>query len=267
MAPPASSGPLLEVTDLHVYYGKSHVLRGVSLAVGSGDIIALLGRNGAGKTTTLRAVVGLVRPARGAVQLRGTDLAGLPPFRRAALGLGYVPQERLLFGRLTVEENLLAGMTHRRDPRAVEMVYELFPVLAERRRQHAGTLSGGEQQMVAIARALVSGPELLLLDEPSTGLMPAAVARLADIIGRLNRAGISVLLVEEKVPLALALARRVYVLDVGRIVHAGDRESVRCDDVLVRHLALGDAPAAGPAPAPDARTPGGPAPADPPAGP
>ena len=226
-------------------YGKSHVLHGVSLTVGTGDIVALLGRNGAGKTTTLRAIVGLVRPIRGTVRLRGADLSALPPFRRAARGLGYVPQERLLFSRLTVEENLRAGMTHRRDPRAVAMVYDLFPVLAERRRQRAGTLSGGEQQMVAIARALVSGPELLLLDEPSTGLMPAAVARLADVIQRLNQAGISVLLVEEKVPLALALARRVYVLDVGRIVYSGDRESVERDDVLVRHLALGQAPGVG----------------------
>jgi branched-chain amino acid transport system ATP-binding protein len=252
-----SSAPLLEVSDLHVDYGKSRVLHGVSLAVGSGDIVALLGRNGAGKTTTLRAIVGLVRPSRGTVRWRGEDLGALPPFKRAARGLGYVPQDRLLFGRLTVEENLRAGMTHRRDPQAVAMVYDLFPVLAERRRQRAGTLSGGEQQMVAIARALVSGPELLLLDEPSTGLMPAAVARLAEVIRRLNRSGISVLLVEEKVPLALALARRVYVLDVGRIVHAGDRASIERDDVLVRHLALGQAPAPPPpGEAPPARTTG-----------
>jgi branched-chain amino acid transport system ATP-binding protein len=230
---------LLEVADLHVHYGKSHILRGVSLAVGEGEIVALLGRNGAGKTTTLRAVVGLLRPTRGEVRLGGADLGGLRPFRRAALGIGYVPQERLLFGRLTVEENLRAGMTHRRDPRAVEMVHDLFPLLGERRRQRAGTLSGGEQQMVAIARALVSGPRVLLLDEPSTGLMPAMVARLADVITRLQGAGISVLLVEEKVPLALELAQRVYVLEVGRIVHAGDRASVAQDDVLVRHLALG----------------------------
>jgi ABC-type branched-subunit amino acid transport system ATPase component len=159
--------------------------------------------------------------------------------------MGYVPQERLLFGRLTVEENLRAGMSHRRDPRAVEMVHDLFPVLGERRRQRAGTLSGGEQQMVAIARALVSGPEVLLLDEPSNGLMPAMVGRLAEVITRLNLAGISVLLVEEKVPLALELAQRVYVLDVGRIVHAGDRASVERDDVLGRHLALGEGPADG----------------------
>ncbi len=245
MEQPGSSGALLEVADLDVYYGKSHILRDVSFAVGRGEIVALLGRNGAGKTTALRTVIGLLRPTRGAVRLRGADLAGLRPFRRAALGIGYVPQERLLFGRLTVEENLRAGMSHRRDPRAVEMVYDLFPLLGERRQQRAETLSGGEQQMVAIARALVSGPEVLLLDEPSTGLMPAMVVRLADVITRLNRAGISVLLVEEKVPLALELACRVYVLDVGRIVHAGDRASVERDDVLVRHLALGQGPANG----------------------
>lgn len=240
-----SSVALLEVSHLDVHYGKSHILRDVSLAVGRGEIVALLGRNGAGKTTALRTVVGLLQPTRGVVRLRGADLAGLRPFRRAALGIGYVPQGRLLFGGLTVEENLRTGMGHRRDPRAVEMVYDLFPLLGERRRQRAGTLSGGEQQMVAIARALVSGPEVLLLDEPSTGLMPAMVVRLADVITRLNRAGISVLLVEEKVPLALQLAGRVYVLDVGRIVHAGDRASVERDDVLVRHLALGPGPADG----------------------
>jgi branched-chain amino acid transport system ATP-binding protein len=239
-----SSAPLLEVADLHVDYGKSRVLHGVSLTVRAGEIVALLGRNGAGKTTTLRAVVGLVRPSRGTVRLRGEDLGTLPPFRRAARGLGYVPQERLLFDRLTVDENLRTGMTHRRDPHAVAMVYDLFPVLAERRRQRAGSLSGGEQQMVAIARALVSGPQLLLLDEPSTGLMPAAVERLAAVVQRLNQTGISVLLVEEKVPLALALASRVFVLDVGRIVHAGDRASLERDGVLVRHLALGHTPSA-----------------------
>jgi branched-chain amino acid transport system ATP-binding protein len=236
---PGSDGPLLEVADLHVHYGKSHVLRGVSFALGPGEIVALLGRNGAGKTTVLRTVVGLLPATGGAVRLRGADLGGLRPFRRAALGIGYVPQERLLFGRLTVEENLRAGMSHRRDPRAVAMVHDLFPLLGERRRQRAGTLSGGEQQMVAIARALVSGPEVVLLDEPSTGLMPAMVARLAEVITRLRGAGISVLLVEEKVPLALELAQRVYVLDVGRIVHTGDRASLERDDVLVRHLALG----------------------------
>lgn len=245
MERPGPSGPLLEVENLDVYYGKSHILRGVSFTVGRGEIVALLGRNGVGKTTALRTVMGLLRPARGAVRLRGVDLAGLPPFRRAALGMGYVPQERLLFGRLTVDENLRAGMSHRRDPRAVEMVFDLFPVLGERRRQRAGTLSGGEQQMVAIARALVSGPEILLLDEPSTGLMPVMVARLAEVIARLQRAGISVLLVEEKVPLALELAQRVYVVDVGRIVHAGDRASVERNDVLVRHLALGQGPVGG----------------------
>lgn len=245
MERPSPENALLEVADLDVYYGKSHILRGVSFAIGAGEIVALLGRNGAGKTTALRTIVGLLRPARGAVRLRGVDLGGLPAFRRAALGIGYVPQERLLFGRLTVEENLRAGMSRRRDPRALEMVFDLFPVLVERRRQRAGTLSGGEQQMVAIARALVSSPEILLLDEPSTGLMPAMVARLANVIGRLNQAGISVLLVEEKVPLALELARRVYVLDVGRIVHAGDRASVERDDVLVRHLAIGRSPPPG----------------------
>ena len=239
MEPLGADGALLEARDLHVYYGKSHILRGVSFAVGRGEIVALLGRNGAGKTTALRTVVGLLRPARGAVRLRNVDLAGLPPFRRAAMGVGYVPQDRLLFGGLTVEENLRSGMSHRRDPQAVDMVHELFPVLAERRRQRAATLSGGEQQMVAIARALVSGPEILLLDEPSAGLMPAMVTRLAEVITRLNRAGISVLLVEEKVPLALELARRVYVIEVGRIVHAGDRASVEHDDVLVRYLAIG----------------------------
>jgi len=231
---------LLEVADLHVYYGKSYILRGVSLRVGRDEVVALLGRNGAGKTTTLKTIMGLLRQARGRVVLDGVDLGNLPPFRRARQGLGYVPQDRLLFGALTVGENLRSAMGRRREGQALEMVHELFPVLKERSTQTAGTLSGGEQQMLAIARALLTGPRILLLDEPSTGLMPGMVARLADVIRKLNGAGISVLLVEEKIPLALELAHRIYVVDVGSIVHESDAAGIRAGDVLVRYLGVSD---------------------------
>src|ERR671918_298433 len=205
---------MLEVRNVDVYYGSSYVVRDVSLAVRAGEIVTVLGRNGAGKTTTLKAVMGLVRPRRGRVLLEGNDITSAPPYVRARKGIGYVPQGRLLFDSLTVEQNLSAVSKDGRGSR--DWIYELFPLLGERSRQKAGTLSGGEQQMLAIARALTNRPQFLLLDEPSTGLV----------------------LVEEKVPFALELASRGYIIETGAIVHQGDADSLRDGELLVRHLGV-----------------------------
>jgi len=230
---------LLNVTDIHVYYGKSYVLQGVSLQVDKGEIVALIGRNGAGKTTTLKSIMGLVKPREGKIFLGGVDIKGMAPFRRARTGIGYVPQGMHLFRKLTVQENLKTGLGPRKDEDALNMVFELFPVLKERLTQKAGTLSGGEQQMVTIARALLTDPQLLLLDEPSTGLMPTMISRLADAIRKMNVAGISILLVEERIPLAMELAHRISVMEVGRIVYEGDVASIQEGDLLVRYLGVG----------------------------
>jgi branched-chain amino acid transport system ATP-binding protein len=230
---------LLNVTDIHVYYGKSYVLHGVSLQVAEGEIVALIGRNGAGKTTTLKSIMGLVRPRQGKIFLDGVDTEGMAPFMRARMGIGYVPQGMLLFRKLTVRENMKTALRHRKAGDALNLVFELFPVLKERLNQRAGTLSGGEQQMVSIARALLTNPRILLLDEPSTGLMPTAISRLADVIGRLNARGIGILLVEEKIPLVMELAHRVSIMEVGRIAYEGDVASIQEGNLLVRYLGVG----------------------------
>lgn len=227
---------LLTVEELHLYYGTSYVVQGVSLNVGEGEVVALLGRNGAGKTTTLRGIVGLHPASRGKVQFDGTELTSLPPHQRARAGLGYVPQERLLFGSLTVEQNLVVAS--RGDRSALSDAYTLFPKLQERRRQRAKTLSGGEQQMLAIARSLVTRPRLLLLDEPSTGLMPSLVEKLEEMILEFRSRGIGALIVEEKVPLAFAVASRAYLMDSGRIVHEGPMEELEDSELLVEHLGV-----------------------------
>jgi len=229
---------LLELKDIYVNYGKSSILRGVSLAVNKGEIVGLFGRNGAGKTTTLKTIMGLAGPRQGSIIYGGKDLTGLPPHRRAIGGIGYIPQEKLLFSKMTVYENLLTGIKSRRPNQTWAMVMELFPVLQAKINKKAGSLSGGEQQMLAIARALLTGPELILLDEPSTGLMPTMISRLAEVIQKLNSLGISVLLVEEKIPLALKLAHRIYVMDVGQIVFEGDAGGINEEDLLVRYLGV-----------------------------
>ncbi len=227
---------MLEVENIAVYYGSSYVVRGVSLAAGPGEIVTLLGRNGAGKTTTLKAVMGMVRPRRGRVLFGGTDVTGAPPHVRARRGMGYVPQGRLLFDSLTVEQNLAAVS---RDGRgSTEWVFEMFPLLKERSRQKAGTLSGGEQQMLAIGRALTNRPQFLLLDEPSTGLMPSVLEPLKATLQQLREEGIGIVLVEEKVPFALELATRGYIIETGAIVHEGDAASLRDEELLVRHLGV-----------------------------
>ncbi|WP_144926239.1 ABC transporter ATP-binding protein [Halorubrum salsamenti] len=216
------SDPLLSVDGINTHYGESHILFDLSLSVGEGEIIALVGRNGAGKTTTLRSVMGLTPPTSGTVEIRGEAIDGLDPNQIRKRGISWIPEERRVFGSLTVEENLrLAAHSGEGDQSAqFEEVYDQFPRLDERRNQQAGTMSGGEQQMLAIARALL-GPEtdLLLLDEPSEGLAPQIVDDVADIVRDLNERGVTVLLVEQNAEMALGLADRAYVLETGRIVH------------------------------------------------
>ncbi|HKT96297.1 MAG TPA: ABC transporter ATP-binding protein [Paraburkholderia sp.] len=234
---------LLEVRDLRVSYGNIEVLHGISLDVGPGEIVALLGANGAGKTTTLRTISGLLRPRGGRIALDGEALTGLPAHRIVALGIGHVPEGRRMFGVLTVEENLrLGGYLMRRDAVALERriaaLYETFPRLGERRAQLAGTLSGGEQQMLAIARALMLKPRLVLLDEPSMGLAPKLVRAIFGMIADICTEGTAVLLVEQNVRQALRIAHRAYVLESGNVALAGASGEL-AQDSRVRAAYLG----------------------------
>ena len=232
---------LLEVQDIHVYYGKSYVLHGVSLDIDKGEIVGLFGRNGAGKTTTLNTIMGLNNPRGGKILFEGEDITPLPPYKRAFKGIGYVPQEKLLFKKMTVYENLLTGLKNQKNKETWEMVVELFPVLQEAMYRKAGALSGGEQQMLAIARALLTEPSLLVIDEPSTGLMPAMITRVSEVIKKLNSLGISILIVEEKIPFALELANRIYVMDVGKMIYTDEAENIEEEDLLVRYLGVKNA--------------------------
>ena len=235
---------LLEVHDLTVRYGNIEALRDVSLRVDEGDVVALIGANGAGKTTTLRAISGLVRPFRGTIRYRGQDLTRLSPDRITAMGIAHVPEGRAIFANLSVQENLLLATYARRDRARVredlDLVYSLLPRLAERRRQNAGTLSGGEQQMLAIGRALMSRARVMLLDEPSMGLAPLLVAEIFRLLQDINRQGTTLLLVEQNARMALQIARRAYVLEAGRIVLAGAAREV-ASDPAVRDAYLGAA--------------------------
>ena len=226
----------LAAESIHAYYGKSHILHGVSLEVGAGEIVALLGRNGAGKTTTLRSLIGLNRPRPGKVSVFGVDVTGFPPYRIAAQGVGYVPEGRRIFANLTVEENLLIPV-EREGPWTVKRVYEAFPRLAERKSNKGGQLSGGEQEMLSIARALLLNPRVLMLDEPSQGLAPLIVEDVFRIIASARREGVSVLLVEQNVRAAVEIADRAYVLDNGRIVYEGEARAFAADEKRVRELA------------------------------
>src|SRR5438105_3037079 len=214
---------LLALEDIHSAYGLSRVLFGISLEVMAGECVCLLGRNGVGKTTTIRSVMGLVRPTSGRVLWKGADIAGWSPHRIARGGIGFVPEDRRIFAELTVWENLdIAARAARRPGRwNIEAVYDLFPALRELRNRQGGFLSGGEQQMLTIARTLMGSPELLLLDEPSEGLAPLVVDHLADQILRLKRQGLTILLAEQNVSFSVALADRVYVLENGRIRYQG----------------------------------------------
>jgi branched-chain amino acid transport system ATP-binding protein len=223
---------LLEVEDLHVYLGESHVLQGLSFGVREGGVTALLGRNGVGKTTTLRALIGLVRP-RGRVALAGEDITKVPTHRIVRRGVGYVPEDRDIFAGLTVQENL--RLAERNGSARYDMVYELFPELEQRARQRAGTLSGGQQQMVAIARALLNDNRLLLIDEPTKGLAPFLVTQVAHVLERVSETE-TVLLVEQNLRLVQAVATDAVVLDAGRIVYAGPVHELLSSPDRVRRL-------------------------------
>src|ERR1700722_18479936 len=221
---------------LHTYYGKSHILHGVSLEAAEGQVTALLGRNGAGKTTTLRSLMGLTPPREGHIKIFGAETTGWPSFRVAALGVGYVPECRKIFPNLTVEENLLVPL-ERPGPWTVASIYQLFPRLEERRSHRGRQLSGGEQEMLSIARALLLNPKLLILDEPSQGLAPLIVREVFRIVTKMKTDGISVLLVEQNVRMSLEVADHAYVLDDGHVVYSGPARELAADEARVQSLA------------------------------
>ncbi len=227
---------MLEAQGLHTFYGKSHILHGVGLEVREGEIVTLLGRNGAGKTTTLRSLVGLTAPREGTVKIFGEVTTHWPPYRIAAAGLGYVPEGRRIFGNLSVEENLMVPL-ERPGAWTIQRIYELFPRLAERKSNKGRQLSGGEQEMLAIARALLLNPKILLLDEPSQGLAPLIVQEVFRVIAAMRKEGMSVLLVEQNVRAAVEIADRAYVLDDGKVVYSGSAAEFGKDEERVRALA------------------------------
>ena len=232
---------LLELHAVDVHYGAIHALRGISFRVGQGEIVTLIGANGAGKTTTLRAVSGMLRPSAGQIRYEGTEISGLKPHRLVARGLCHAPEGRGIFPNLTVTENLQLGAFLRRDARGVaedmERGFTLFPRLKERALQMAGTLSGGEQQMLAIARALMARPRLLLLDEPSLGLAPTLVETIFSIVQEINKAGVTILLVEQNAHLALGIANHGYVLETGTVVQSGTgQELLRSPEIRKAYL-------------------------------
>jgi branched-chain amino acid transport system ATP-binding protein len=234
---------MLTLDGVHTYYAKSHILHGVSLEVGPGEVVGLLGRNGVGKSTTLKTIMGIVRPSGGRIVFDGRDIAGLPPYRLARVGIGYVPEDRRIFRLLSVLENLRTGLdrpevTATRRQVLLDKVYESFPILAERRNQAGGTLSGGEQQMLAIARAMMLEPRIILLDEPTEGLMPRMVAQIREIIDVLHKDGVAILLVEQNVPLTLDVSDRVYIMEKGTVRHHGPAAALRADATVI-HQYLG----------------------------
>jgi len=241
--PALSNGPLVEVEDLHTYYGKSHILDGVSLTVGRGEVVGLLGRNGVGKSTTLKTIMGIVNPARGKVLFEDRPITGVPAHRLARIGIAYVPEDRRIFRLLTVMENLRTGLDRRgvsesRKQELLDKVFAYFPVLSERRNQAGGTLSGGEQQMLAIARAMTLEPKIILLDEPTEGLMPRMVSQIHQIIDALHRDGVAILLVEQNVPLTLEASHRVYIMEKGAVRHQCAASELKVNDAVI-HQYLG----------------------------
>ncbi len=236
---------MLRLEGVHTYYGKSHILQGLSMEVPKGAVVAVLGRNGAGKTTTMRSVMGLTPPARGRIVLNDADVAGLPPYRIARLGVAYVPENRQVFPRLSVLENLRIGLDLKDWPesekrKSLDMIYESFPRLMERRNQPGATLSGGEQQMLAMARAVVVRPDLILLDEPSEGLMPALVQEIERVIRWMAEdLKITVLLIEQDYRLSLRVSSHCYIMAKGKIVHAARSAEVAGDrDTLLALLGV-----------------------------
>ncbi len=234
---------LLEVQNIHSYYGHIHALRGISLTVERGEVVTLIGSNGAGKTTTLRSIHGILAPREGRILFDGEEIQGVPAHGMIGRGIAQSPEGRRIFSRMTVLENLEMGAYHRNDKVGVqqdmERVFDLFPRLEERVKQEAGTMSGGEQQMLAIGRALMSRPKLLLLDEPSMGLAPVLVERIFGVISEINKQGTTILLVEQNANVALEIATRGYVLETGAVVNAASAEQLRADP-KVREAYLGE---------------------------
>ena len=243
MSESASSGSILEIDDIHVYYGAIHAIKGVSLTVGQGEIVTLIGANGAGKSTTLRAINGLNRPRQGSIRFQGGDITDASPHAIVKGGIAQSPEGRRLFPRMSVTENLEMGAFQRTDKENfsadMDRVFELFPRLHERRTQKAGTMSGGEQQMCAIGRALMARPKLLLLDEPSMGLAPIFVDRIFETILEVNKAGTPVLLVEQNALMALDVAKRAYVMETGPIALEGPAKELKTNE-RVRATYLGE---------------------------
>lgn len=229
----ASGVPMLQVRDLHAFYGKSHILQGLTFDVREGEIVSVLGRNGVGRSTALKAIMGNVRP-RGQIAFKGRDIAGLEPHEIARLGLGYVPEERAIFPALTVRQNLILGQKSTRASGrwAMEDMFGLFPRLEERADTPGGVLSGGEQQMLTICRTLMGDPDLIMVDEPTEGLSPQMVERVATMLSRIAERGVAILLVEQKLTIALRISQRLYVMGHGRMVFEGTpAELTRADDV------------------------------------
>jgi branched-chain amino acid transport system ATP-binding protein len=224
---------MLEVTDLHAFYGKSHVLHGVNLQVGQGEIVSLLGRNGVGRSTAIKAVMGLAA-ARGKVRFKGEEILGLKAHEIARRGIGYVPEDRAVFADLTVRQNLLLGVKRpgQRTRFGVEDAFALFPPLRERAETPGGVLSGGEQQMLTLCRTLMGDPDLVLIDEPTEGLAPRVVEQVAELLAKINERGISILLVEQKLAIALDISKRLYVMGHGRVVFEGTPQELRGNDAL-----------------------------------
>jgi branched-chain amino acid transport system ATP-binding protein len=227
---------VVRASDLHTFYGKSHILHGISLEVNEGEIVAVLGRNGAGKTTTVRSLVGLTPPRQGTVEIFGKNTTRWPAHQIAGLGVGYVPEGRKIFGSLTVLENLKVPQA-RPGPWTLDRVLKLFPRLAERKSQLGRQLSGGEQEMLSIARPLLLNPHIMLLDEPSQGLAPLIVREVMKVVQRMREEGLSVLLIEQNAPLCLSIADRAYILDDGKVVYSGKAGELAKDTELVNKLA------------------------------
>jgi len=221
---------MLAVADLHAFYGKSHILQGVSLSVGEGEIVSLLGRNGVGRSTTIKAIMGDIR-AQGSIRFRGEEICGLPPYVIARRGLGYVPENRDIFPTLTVRQNLLLGMKNARRPGrwSIDDMLRLFPVLGERADQPGAVLSGGEQQMLTMCRTLVGDPHLIMIDEPTEGLAPMLVQHVSNLLVEIAQRGVAILLVEQKLTIALTISRRVYVMGHGRVVFEGTPADLKAD--------------------------------------
>lgn len=224
---------MLEVRNLHAYYGKSHILQGVDLDIGAGEVVSLLGRNGVGRSTTVKAIMGEV-PPQGTIRFKGRDIAGLPNYQIARSGLGYVPEHRDIFPGLTVRQNLLLGVKDVRRPGKwrIDAMLEMFPNLAARADTAAGVLSGGEKQMLTVCRTLMGDPDLIMIDEPTEGLAPLIVQQVGDLIAKIAEAGVSILLVEQKLSIALRISHRVYVMGHGRIVFEGTPDQLRSNDEI-----------------------------------